>query len=89
MTAKLNKELIDAVDGHVVVDVNARLLPFRVFVGLDGQWTKRRFIQLLEERTAAAFQLLERPFVVRNEQPFDSFIQFMERKETAYRRLPL
>ena len=73
--------VIVVVDLDVVVDVDSRLLPLRVSEALPGQRSQSRPLETLEQRSARAWQLTERPIVQRTEKLPDRLVELGEREK--------
>lgn len=79
----MGHRLIVTVDRHVVINVDPRLLPLGVDIGLCRQGLKRRPVPLLEVRLAATGQLTERSGIERHQQFADGGIERQQREELA------
>ena len=75
--------VVVTVDLDVVVDIHPHLFPLGKFVGLSGQGTQRRALELLEQLPTGARQLLEGAGVEPFEKAGDFPVQVRQREEGA------
>ena len=72
---RMGHGVVMALDLDVVVDMDPRLFPLGVFVGLDRQGAQRRLVQLLKQGAPAARQFPEGAVVERLKQGPDGAVQ--------------
>src|SRR5262245_8562571 len=68
----------------VIVNVDAGLLPFGVFVGLRGQRFERRLLERFELRMTRAWELFERLVIERVEQAPDGGVEISQSEEGLF-----